>query len=65
MTQTELSAPHPRDYRRAITERDALQSIVADAQRREAEAERTIALLLAAGHLKEDKLEQARALARL
>lgn len=46
-------------------ERDALQSIVASAQKREAEAERTLQLLLIAGHVQEDRVEQARALARL
>jgi len=46
-------------------ERDALLSIVEGAQRRERESERTIQLLVIAGHVKEDRVNQARELAKL
>jgi hypothetical protein len=58
-------SPTSEDYRRVTNERDALRSIVAGAQQREAEAERIIKLLILAGHLDEDKLATARELARL
>lgn len=45
-------------------QRDALLAIERAAQKREGEANRTIALLIAAGLVSEEKVEQARELAR-
>jgi hypothetical protein len=47
------------------TERDVLLQVVQGAQQREQESERTIQLLLIAGHVKEDRVNQARELAKL
>lgn len=54
----------PEDYDKIKNERDVLLSIVESAQRRELEANRTIELLVLAGHVKEDRVAQARELAR-
>ena len=60
-----MKPSEPEEPHKIKTERDALLSIVEWAQRREAEAELTLQLLLAAGRVQEARVEQARALARL
>ena len=60
-----MKPSEPEDPSKIKAERDALISIVESSQKREAEAERTLQLLLTAGHVQEDRVEQARALARL
>lgn len=46
-------------------QRDVLLTIEGQAQKRHEKSERVIRLLIAAGHVHEDKVEQARALAEL
>ena len=53
-----------KTYEELERERNALFAIVEGAQKREAEAERVITLLVAAGVVTEDKIEQAREIAR-
>lgn len=55
----------PNDYEKLKNERDVLLEIEGAAQKRHTESERVISLLLAAGLITEEKLTQARDLARV
>lgn len=59
-----LSKEAAFNYNKIKLERDALQSAIESAHKREAEAERVILLLIAIGIVDEDKIAQAREIAR-
>lgn len=58
---TEITA---EDHDTVLSERDMLLALVEGAQKREAEAERTLQLLILAGHVDENRVQQARKLAK-